>query len=419
MDMSRVVCALTLALLLIGLAGCGELPLPEFLVPRPGPTATLEPASIPTPVPEPTATASASPTPIPSPPRPDDFADYAKTIVSYLNDTQGDVDGLRAMLDDWGALRHVTDFLRVDVDDDGRGELLLVLVDPSEEYAIEIPGDLLVVDTVDGKYQLAYRASSDTIIVDPSLLNVDDVNRDGHTELIFTTNSCGAHTCTTTLYIVASGGGTYDHLVDGGIDMTFAEVSFSDRDGDAIPELLMYGGMIGSVGAGPQRARTEVYKWDGRTYVLAETIYDPSNYMYFTVLDANRALLEGDHARAAELYQQAINNPNLESWMGEDERVDLTAYSRYRLSLAYLLEGDVEAAKAVQDEMRKEQPDHIYAQVVRVLWEAYLTTGDLGSACQQVAVFAAEHPETADVLADYGYANPTFTPADVCPASLF
>ncbi len=419
MDRRKGVWPLAMALLLIGLAGCGELPFPDFLVPRAAPTATVEPAAIPTPVAEPTATASPSSQPIPFPARPDDFGDYAQTIVSYLNDTHGDVDGLRVMLKDWGALRHVTDLLRVDVDDDGRGELLLVLVDPSEEYVIEIPGDVLVLDAEEGKYRLAYRASSDAMVVDPSLLNVDDVNQDGHTELIFTTNSCGAHTCTTTVYIVASGGGTYDQLVDGGIEMTFAEVSFSDRDGDAIPELLMYGGMIGSVGAGPQRARTEIYKWDGHTYALTETIYDPSNYLYFTVLDANQALLEGDHAKAAELYRQAIENPNLEAWMGEYEREDLTAYSRYRLSLTYLLEGDVEAAKAARDGIQKEQPDHIYAQVMQVLWEAYLRTGDLSSACQEVTAFAAQHPATADILADYGYANPTFAPADVCPASLF
>jgi tetratricopeptide (TPR) repeat protein len=364
-------------------------------------------------------TPSASPSPVPFPPQPGDFNKYAKAIVGYLIASRGDVDGLREMLESWGALRHATHLLRVDVDDDGQGEFLITLVDPTAEYVTEIPGDLLVIDIDGEEYRLSYQAASDRVVSDPALLEVDDLNGDGHTELAFSSTACGAHTCTTTAYIVGSGLGTYDDLVNGGIEMTFAEVQFTDWDGDSVSELVMYGGIIGSVGAGPQRARTEVYKWDGRTYALVDTIYDPSNYLYFKVLDANQALLEGDYAAAAELYQQAIENPNLEAWMGEYEREDLTAFSRYRLALTYLMIGDADAAKAVRDEVLKEQPDHIYAQVVTALWDAYLIDGDLRSACDEVAGFASEHPQTADVLANYGYGNPTFTPEEVCPISLF
>jgi hypothetical protein len=417
MGTGRALCTLTLLLLVIGLAGCGDLPFPGVFTARSSPTRTVEMAAIPPPTPRPTATAAVSLAPVPFPPRPDDLADYANAIVSYLNESQGDVDGLREGLEGWQALRHVTDLLRADVDDDGKGEFLLVLVAPSAEYATVIPGDLLAIDIDGQEYRLAYQAASDRVIMDPALLEVEDLNGDGYTELAFASTGCGAHTCTTTVYILASGAGTYDDLIEGGIEMPFVEVHFVDRDGDSVP--VMYGGMIGSVGAGPQRARTEVYKWDGHTYTLAETIYDPSDYLYFKVLDANGALLEGDYARAAQLYLEAVENPNLEAWMGEYERVDLTAFSRYRLCLTYLLKGDVDAAKAVRDEMLKEQPDHIYAQVVTALWDAYLTDGDLSSACDEVGAFASEHPKTADVLADYGYGNPTFAPADVCPVSLF
>lgn len=406
-------------MLLIGLGGCGGLPFGDFIIPHPSPTATVEQATIPTRTPAPTATSPASPTPVPLSPRPEDFADYPKTVIAYLKASQGDTDGLRKMLKAWGALRHVTHLLRADVDDDGEGEFLILLVDPTAEYVTEVPGDLLVIDMDGQEYHLSYQAASDRVITDPALLEVDDLNGDGHTELAFASTGCGAHTCTTTVYIVASGLGTYEDLADGGIGMTFVEVRFTDWDGDSIPELEMHGGMIGSVGAGPQRARTEVYRWDGRTYTLAETIYDPSNYLYFKVLDANQALLQGDYARAADWYQQAIENPNLEVWMGEYERANLTAFSRYRLSLAYLLLGDVGAAQTAKDELLAEQPHHIYAHVVTVLWDAYFRHGDLRSACAEVAAFASEHPETANVLADYGYGNPGFTPGEVCPAGLF
>lgn len=433
MNGKRILCSLMLSLLLILLAGCGADTLSDFLFPQLSATPTIETPPILTPTPEPTVvpsasptvvptaspteTPSASPTPIPFPPRPEDFADYPGTIIAYLNDSGGDVDGLREGLKNWGALRNVADLLRADVDDDGKGELLLVIVEG--DYGINLSGDVLVIDIEAPEYSLAYRATGELFILDPTLLQVSDINGDGYTELAFTSTSCGAHTCSTTVYILASGTGAYGDLTDGGIEMTYADVRFSDWDGDDVPELIMYGGIIGSVGAGPQRERTEVYRWDGLTYTLLETIYDPSNYLYFKVLDANQALLEGEYEIAAALYREAIENPNLEVWMDESERDEMTAFARYRLSLTYLLLGEIDEATLAREELLTQQPDNIYSQVVTVLWDAYSVDGDLRAACEAVQSFAATHPETADVLADYGYANPTFTPEEVCPIALF
>ncbi len=427
MDSTRIARILILSLLLLCLTGCGVDVLPHSPTPVPSPTPTMEVPATPTPTPEPTVAAAAaptetpsvSPTPVPFPPRPEDFADFPTAIIGYLNDSQGDADGLREMLKDWGALRHVTDLLRVDVDDDGQGELLLIMVDPSQEYGINRPGELLVIDIQEREYRLAYRASEDLVIMDPSILDVDDVNRDGHTELAFTSTSCGAHTCFTAVYIIASGTRAYDDLTDGGIEMSYPEIYFSDWDGDGTPELVMYGGMIGSVGAGPQRARSEVYRWDGAAYTLSETIYDPSNYLYFKILDANQALRDGEYERAGALYREAIENSDLDIWMEEREREELTAFARYRLSLTYLLLGETGEAQLARDELLTQQPEHIYAQVVEALWDTYLIDGDLRAACEAVGSFAAVNPETADVLADYGYGNPTFTPEEVCPITLF
>ncbi len=427
----RTLRSLMLSLLLICLAGCGSDTLPEFLFPRPAPTVTIEARAIPTRSPEPTIAPSPSrtakptelpspsPVPVPFPPRPEEFADYPTVIIDYLNDSQGDADGLREMLKDWQALRDVADLLRVDVDDDGKGELLLLIVDASGEYVVNLAGDLLVIDIEGQKCSLAYRATSDLLIMDPALLEVDDVNRDGYTELAFTSTSCGAHTCFTTVHILTSGLGTYSDLTHGDIDMPYAEIYFDDWDGDGVPELVLHGGTFGSIGAGPQRARTVVYQWDGVGYTLAQTMFDSSNYLYFKVVDANQALLDGDYQRAVALYREAIENPNLEIWIEETEREELIAFARYRLSFTYLLLDEVASAQSAQDELLTEQPENIYAQVMTVLWDAYLVDGDLTAACEAVGSFAALHPETADVLADYGYTNPTFTPEDVCPMTLF
>ena len=319
------------------------------------------------------------------------------------------------MLDSWQALQHVSDLLRVDVDDDGIGELLLVVVDPSAEYGINLQGDVLVLDrdVADG-YRLAYSAGSHFPLLDPTLIEVDDLNSDGHTEIAFSSRSCGAHTCFTTVYIVRSGTMEYEDLTGGGIEMSYVEPSFTDWDDDGVWELVMHGGTIGSVGAGPQRERTDIYKWDGVAYVLSETAYDYSNYLYFKVLDANQALRDGDYERALALYSEAIDNPDLDVWMEESERANLAAFSRYRLSLTYLMLDEVGLAQAARDELLTEQPDDIYAQVAALLLDAYDSQGDLKAACQEVIRFAESRPETTEVLADYGYSNPTFTPEEVC-----
>jgi tetratricopeptide (TPR) repeat protein len=381
----------------------------------PAATATAQMAALP----PPTAMAAPQPTPAPLAERPQDFEQYADTIVAYLNESQGNEDGLRAMLEKWEALQHVSDLLRVDVDDDGFGELVMVVVDPSPDFGVDLRGDILVINQEEQTYNLAYSAAGESLMFDPALLEIDDLNNDGQTEMAFSYTSCGAHTCFTTVFIVASGKGTYQDLTGGGIEMSYVEPSFADWDADGVRELIMYGGTIGSVGAGPQRERTEVYKWDGTAYVLSETVYDYSHYLYFRVLDANHALLDGEYEQAVALYREAIDNPELDVWMEESERDELAAFSRYRLTLAYLLLGEAASAEATRDELLSVQPDNIYAQVVSVLWESYERDADLKKACEQVGDFAAAHPETAEVLADYGYSNPTFTAEEVCPIGLF
>ncbi|HUW94527.1 MAG TPA: hypothetical protein VMW58_01960 [Anaerolineae bacterium] len=420
MNIPRTLHLHLLVILLVAscLAGCA-LEIPQTGSPTSTPLATLEASARPTPTLEPSPTPVETPTSVSIPPRPPDFGLYRETIVRYLRDSGGDEDGLRTMLVDWGALRHVTDLLRADVDDDGLGELLIVLVEPSPEYGINVRGDLLLVESKDEVYELAYSAAGESILMDPALIEVDDLNGDGLTEMAFSFTECGAHTCFTTVHIVTSGAGNYQNLTGEGIEMSYVDPYFSDWDGDGVRELIMHGGTIGSVGAGPQRERTEVYKWDRAAYVLSETVYDYSNYLYFRVLDANQALMGGEYERAATLYREAIENPSLDVWMEDSEREALVAFSRYRLSLTYLVLGKVEMAQASLDELLLEQPDSLYAQVAGVLWSAFQRTANLRAACEEVGAFAASHPETAEVLTNYGYGNPTFTPEEVCPLDQF
>jgi len=60
-------------------------------------------------------------------------------------------------------------------------------------------------------------------------------------------------------------------------------------------------------------------------------------------------------------------------------------------------------------------PDTIYDQVGQRWLAAYQTGNDIGAACSAANQFATDNPAVVELLADYGYANPTFDAGDVCP----
>ena len=94
---------------------------------------------------------------------------------------------------------------------------------------------------------------------------------------------------------------------------------------------------------------------------------------------------------------------------------ELRAFSRFRLMLAHVIEGEREAAHARLQELEDQQPDDVYAQVGRLFWNSLVEGGDVAVACAEVNRFAEEHPATWEILADWGYANPSFSASDVCP----
>jgi hypothetical protein len=351
------------------------------------------------------------------PQAPDEFNVYAETILDYLNADPVHIIRLRPMLRDWGALTdRLGEVQEADVDTDGDLEWVIALAAPARA-TLNVPGDLLVIDRQDGTYSLAFQSSVefDALQENVAILAVKDINADGRPEIAYTSMSCGAHTCLTTVHILGWDEEAFRLLTQNEVIMPYADVKLENRDDDVALELVLHGGMIGSVGAGPQRARTEVYNWNGTYYVLSDTIHDESDFLYFKVLDANAALKAGDYTRAISLYQEAIENTDLRTWKGPEERPDLVAFSRFRLALTYLLVKDEANADAMAQALQSQQPDHVYNQVTQVLLDYYTKEDTVTAACQAVTEFVYEHPEAVEVLNGFGYANPTFAPEQVCP----
>ncbi len=366
--------------------------------------------------------AHAEETPTPTPPPttcPADLAGYDAAIVAFLANANGDAQALGDWLSTCGAIAKGKDQVRaVDLTGDGVKEIIVALTTPNSDMTAP-PGDLLVLRSAG--WSVAFRANAAGQV---KILDVADINEDGNMDIVWTETTCGAHTCFGSVYVMSWVDAEFQNWMDGTLTMAYPEVRLEDvTDEGSGKEIVVHGGVIGSVGAGPQRAWTETWaSIDGAPYVQIEKVYDPSDCLYHTVLDANQAFLNGrsdNFAQAINLYRKALEDPTLIAcWVRPNELEELRSFSAFRLAMAYGYQGDLDNAEATVNLLQTEYPDSVYAQIADIWWSSYQPTQDMAAACAAVNAFVTgptPHPEAYEILADYGYANPTFTAADVCP----
>ncbi len=389
--------------------------------------ATTVPSSVPTPTasPVPTPTATLKPTPT-MPPRPQRFADLPEAILAYLNADPANAAKLEAILSSWNSLgggKFPTSLARADFDGDGQEDIFLALNPPEPSPS---PLGMLVLYLRQGTtFRLAQKiglleptplAVEGSDVPQPNIVAVGDLLKDGRVQIVYTSTTCGAHTCFITTNVLRWDGTQLRSLMAQPPPvMAYAEVSI--RDSGAGPkEIILYGGIIASAGAGPQRARTEIYRWNGKAFALAETKVDSSTYLYFKVVDANALMLNKQYNEAIVFYQEAINNTKLElSGRRDSERADLQAFSRFRAMVAYALLGDFAKAQSARNDLSAKQPNHIYARVAKTFWDAYLPRRSVAAGCNAITTFAQANTAVPAVLQDFGYANLDLKAEDVCP----
>ncbi len=386
-------------------------------------TATVLPTETPALTPPPPA----PPTKSPPPSRPAQFAEYPQAILNFLNANPRNWSAWEQLLKSWDALKAITqrsaysggpdNLAAVDVDGDGQEDMLLAVTDPDALFPER--GMLLVYLRQNSTYRLAQQIGDarNGYPSRPTIFVAGDLLKDGRIEIVLTTTNCGAHTCFTFVDVLRWDGQQLRSLISPHREMANAEINLQPS-GHGTLDLVLHGGIISSVGAGPQRAITEIYRWNGTAFTLAQTAVAPSNYLYFKVVDANALMLGKRYVDAIALYQEAITNPKLAAYgiPGEDvERADLHAFARFRLMVAYALLNDATHAQVARDDLLTQQPNHIYAQVAKLFWQAYLPQRRVAAGCSAVTTFARAHAEVADVLNHFGYANPAISANDVCP----
>jgi LysM repeat protein len=277
-------------------------------------------------------------------------------------------------------------------------------------------GQLLVYHKGSKGYGLVYKAAG---LGHVQLIRAADVNADGKFDLVYSDRSCGAHTCFGTLHVQSWDGKTYvDWITNNPTiaspDYTIKDVT-PDGQGD---EILVHGGVIGSVGAGPQRAWTETYiSPKGAPYVLLSQVYDPSTCLYHKILDANRAFdawaLDGFDP-AIEAYKAALADRSATACGTiKDELATLRDFARVRLIVAYVAAGRATEGLALPGQIT----NPALKGAATAFLNSYKDNSSVIQACRDTTKYAVANPGSWQFLADWGYANPSFTAADLCPLS--
>ncbi len=407
---------LSVTLLALAASACASpTPAPTQLTPPPPDTAT----------PSATPRGPAARCPL-SPGTPGAFdlsrpADLAANLAAFLN-AGGTPEALAAQLQTAGrSARAGLPLAQADVNGDGLLDLAVPVPEAGSD-APAAPGTLFVFICDANRYRLAYASPPSADHGLPVLHAAQDLNADGAADLLVGRSLCGAHTCFEAVEVLVWRGATLENRLQGtSDDLPYPTVEV--RAGpDGSPEVNVTGTGLGSAGAGPYRARTRVWAWDPVRQAFAVTgeVEAPAHFRIHVLLDADQAARAGDWAKAVALYYQVITDNSLADWVDPAaERANLAAYATFRTLLARLAQGDLGDAQVdyglLQNGYPAGAPGGGFSELGSAFWKEYELSGDAGRACAAARAFAVSHPDQVLRPLYFGYANPTYSAADLCP----
>ena len=275
--------------------------------------------------------------------------------------------------------------------------------------------ELVILDGGEG-HSLSYKIAATGTI---DLLATEDINADGLTDVVWADKVCGPSSCFVTVHVRSWDGIEWRDWTKGTITMAGANVSLTPSDKPGRPnEIRLIGGQYDGADAGPQRARLAVWaSTDGAPYALSSERTMPSLCLYHSIIDANHAFSNELYLEKAQwLYTDAAENQNWQACGDRsNELAELRSFALFRLALIAGYESKPELAEELVGRLASTYERQIYAEV-GVRWlAAYRQSGEAKTACEAVYNFAAANPQVVNILADYGYANPTFSAEEVCP----
>jgi len=216
----------------------------------------------------------------------------------------------------------------------------------------------------------------------------------------------GAHTASTNVYVSSWAPGALTVLPG---EMYSTNVERLALEGS---DILVTGGTISSAGAGvAQRVRTDRYRWQDGAFALVDRRYAPSDLGYHRLQDGiaaetfgRLADAEAAYREAAEESRQTLLPGGVPDELARDFDHAVRTFARFRLG-ALLLQAGASPAPA------QEGASGPFAGLLT----RAAAGADRDAYCRAGAEWAGENPGFLEALnSPYGYANPQWTPADLC-----
>ncbi len=381
---------------------------------------------------------------------------FEPQLQEYLN-ARGSADGLEEVLggltfnDSSTIWESKSQVMTIDVTGDQIPEVLIDLIFFVEgQYA---DGAIFVFACRDGRYQGGAMTAIGGQIFSaddpgPGIRAIKDMNRDGVPEIVYSyIEIIGTHANFTRVFKIATWDGTgfVDLVQSDSYDLTAVQVyngdgEIIDTDGDGTFELVV----SHNVGRGPDaspldRARTEIWAWDGSAITLACSEAEGVPVFRFQAFqDGDDATRCGNYEGALAFYQQAVFDEKLLGWSqgrmadasfytatptpDPNERPRINAYGRYRIMLLHVAQGHLSEAEIVYHTLIEKYPEGVigsqYAELATVFWNSYRESQDIGVACEAATEYATMNDDLilSPLGSDfYGFYSRDYSPDDICP----
>jgi hypothetical protein len=345
---------------------------------------------------------------------------WASEIQEYLNQG-GLVEPLAQVLATTpGPDDSLSSSIRRDLTGDGLEDLVVTLHDGSQQP--NSSGSLFIFRCDKDRYKLAYSSAPDQNLGAPNLKLVQDLNADGLQEILSTRETCGAHTCFERVEVLRWNRSGFRNLLEGRSDdlpSPALQITGPKADGSYRIEITAQG--ISSVGAGPYRQFTRVWEWsaDQSEFIVTGERLSPPKYRIHLLHDADDAAIAGNVEGALIMYQQVREDGSMDDWIKDEAGyAELAAFATFRqITLNTALERTSIAQQALQimqEAFIDGDPGYGMRLLAETYWQAYLESEDHRIACASARRFAEQQPAAVLEPLQYGYANRTYTPADIC-----
>ena len=202
--------------------------------------------------------------------------------------------------------------------------------------------------------------------------------------------------------------------------MVNADVRLMDADvlGDGLA-IRLQGGVHQAEGAGPQRARTEIWaSRQGQPFALQALEFGPTTHLYHVVLEAHLKTVQSpyqDLHSAQQLYRQVLADDSLQVWHDATEQDFMRAFSLLRLAVIASYQQQPDVATEIVNVLEQAYPASPFTGLGRNWLAAYTGADDPIVGCAAAQAWAKTHPATWQPFGLFGWSNPGMTPDAVCP----